>query len=222
MRIVFLLHLYVLISCTLGDLGIDTSTWGHPWTQESFSCLLKEHGKTFVIIEGFRRSSGVLPEAKQTIANAKAAGFEDVQLYHFPDKSQDPSLQIQKTLDAFTSVLGNMTLWIDVENPDDWADCDANVKFLRAMVSSAQNRLGTSRVGIYTSMSQWHPIMCDDSSFSNEMLWRPHYDGKPDNSDWHKAGIGPFGGWNSTVMKQYQGTTKLCNMNVDLNWRFPH
>ena len=122
MRIVFLLHLYVLISCTLGDLGIDTSTWGHPWTQESFSCLLKEHGKTFVIIEGFRRSSGVLPEAKQTIANAKAAGFEDVQLYHFPDKSQDPSLQIQKTLDAFTSVLGNMTLWIDVENPDDWAD----------------------------------------------------------------------------------------------------
>ena len=204
-----------------GDRGVDTSTWGAAWSESDFVCL-KEEGNAFVIIEAFRRSSSVLVEARQTVVNARQAGFDDVQLYHFPDKAQDPALQIGETLDFFGSVAGNSTLWIDVEGPQFWqqANCSANVLFLASMLSAARDRLGADKVGIYTSLSQWQPIMCNSTAFANETLWRPHYDGKADNSDWHDHSVGPFGGWESAAIKQYNGTTSSCGMNVDLDWRF--
>ena len=69
--------------------------------------------------------------------------------------------------------------------------------------------------------SQWTPIMCGDASFSGVPLWYAHWDDKPDFGDFHSKGIGPFGGWSLPVMKQYKGSTQMCNVNVDLDYRRP-
>jgi hypothetical protein len=213
--------------CTRADFGLDTSTWERAWPIANLSCL-RDAGSQFIIIEAYRTknvSRGVVPghvvgTALETIANARAAGFADVQLYHFPDVKQDPEKQINLTLDTFRA--SNISqLWLDVEGPQYWStDCDINSEFLGALVQGARSRLGASNVGIYSSESQWQAIMCGNRSFSNFTLWRPHYDGAPNNSDWPKKGIGPFGGWDTAAMKQYKGDVKQCGIDVDLNWRF--
>ena len=217
--------------CVAADFGVDTSTWTHAWPRQNLSCL-HSAGKEFIVIEGYRTKNAsydvvpghIVPTAAETIGNARSAGFDDVHVYHFPDTNQDPSDQIILTLDHFFSDNYSSTkLWLDVEGPQFWSlDCRKNADFLAAMVKTAQSRVGVSRVGIYSSMSQWQPIMCGNTTFSDIPLWRAHYDGKPNNSDWDKPGIGPFGGWetDTIAMKQYNGTTSQCGMAVDLDWQF--
>ena len=215
--------LLAVVWSVLGDPGVDTSTWGAPWPATSFACL-RQAGHQFVVVEAFRRSSGVLADGLQTARNARTAGFKDVQLYHFPDNLTDPITQVTDTIEAF-GIAGNSStfLWLDVEGPQYWGrPCANNSAFLRSMVHAAHAQMGDRRVGIYSSKSQWEPITCGDTSFSDLPLWRPHYDGRQDNSDWNESSIGPFGGWSAddVVMKQYNGTTQTCAMKVDLNWRF--
>lgn len=49
---------------------------------------------------------------------------------------------------------------------------------------------------MYTSDSQWGPIMGDYSGASSYPLWYAHYDGLPTFSD-----FSPFNGWSSPAMK---------------------
>jgi len=67
--------------------------------------------------------------------------------------------------------------------------------------------------GIYSSNSQWTPIMGGSTAFSKYPLWYAHYDYKDNFSD-----FSPFGGWSKPNIKQYQGTTSLCSASVDLNY----
>jgi GH25 family lysozyme M1 (1,4-beta-N-acetylmuramidase) len=67
--------------------------------------------------------------------------------------------------------------------------------------------------GIYTSKSQWDPIMGGSTQFSKYPLWYPHYDSNPSFSDFVS-----FGGWKTPSIKQYKGTTTTCSASVDLNW----
>jgi hypothetical protein len=90
--------------------------------------------------------------------------------------------------------------------------------------------------GIYSSNSQWSPIMGGTSQFSRYPLWygefyfiflfsaltrvRPllccryaHYDYNPSFSDFV-----PFGGWNSPAIKQYAGDESFCSAGVDKNY----
>jgi hypothetical protein len=217
-----------------GQLGVDTSTWSHPWPQRGFECLRRN--ASFLLVEGYRikadRVAGqraapagghVVATAPATIRNARAGGFTDIDLYHFPDTSLPPASQINATVRYF--VAQNVTfgkLWLDIEGPKYWKkNCTQNVDFLRSLVVSARAALGPTRVGIYASQSQWTPIMCGDSSFTDVPLWYAHWDEKADFNDFHDKGIGPFGGWNAPVMKQYKGSTRICNINVDLDYRPP-
>jgi len=76
-----------------------------------------------------------------------------------------------------------------------------------------QARAAGANVGVYTSRSQWGPIMGDWNGGSSAPLWYAHYDGVPNFSDFV-----PFGGWSHPNIKQYQGTTSMCGAGVDLNW----
>lgn len=67
-------------------------------------------------------------------------------------------------------------------------------------------------VGVYTSKSQWDPIMGSYSGGKNYPLWYARYDNKPNFSDFVS-----FGGWSKPAMKQYVGDTTLCGGGVDLN-----
>ena len=223
---VILLPLILLVSNAAGEYGVDTSNWGKPWTAAQLACL-RQADQRFLIVEAFRRSERVLPDARTTVVNARAAGFDDgdVQLYHFPDAGMSPEAQVESTIEYFADANRSAPffLWLDVEGTQYWSpNCTNNTAFLHAMVGAARARLGDNNVGIYSSKSQWVPITCDDASFSRLPLWRPHYDGRADNDDWTEAAIGPFGGWKvgDVAMKQFNGTTQMCGINVDLDWRF--
>ena len=62
----------------------------------------------------------------------------------------------------------------------------------------------------------WTKIMGSATAcpkFTDLPLWYPHYDGKESFDDFE-----PFGGWKQPTQKQYKGTTKICDAEVDFNW----
>jgi len=67
-------------------------------------------------------------------------------------------------------------------------------------------------VGVYTSKSQWDPIMGAYSGGSRYPVWYAHYDNWASFDDFRA-----FGGWTKPSIKQYKGDTVLCNAGVDLN-----
>lgn len=111
-------------------------------------------------------------------------------------------------------------IWIDIEdNPSggcSWnsfsfeSNCDYTVQLANALKSKGK------KVGIYASAHFWNIIM--GSQFACPQLaiyplWYPHYDNKDDYSD-----FAPFGGWKTPAIKQYHGTTYVCDTGVDLNF----
>ena len=60
--------------------GIDVSTLVY---SSDFKCL-KEQGYDFLIVRGYRSTGEPDPDAIHTIANAREAGFEYIDVYMFP------------------------------------------------------------------------------------------------------------------------------------------
>ncbi len=79
------------------------------------------------------------------------------------------------------------------------------------MVDEAKAR-GIS-VGIYSSSSQWSPIMGGTSQFKSLPLWYAHWDAKLTMSDFSS-----FGGWTKPAMKQYAGDQSFCSAGWDKNY----
>jgi GH25 family lysozyme M1 (1,4-beta-N-acetylmuramidase) len=103
-------------------------------------------------------------------------------------------------------------LWLDIEGSQYWSGTPSyNVNFLSAMVQRGRE-LGVS-MGIYSSASQWNPIMGGSTAFSDLPLWYAHYDMNPSFSDWYS-----FGGWYKPAIKQYAGDQTFCSAGVDKNY----
>jgi GH25 family lysozyme M1 (1,4-beta-N-acetylmuramidase) len=136
-----------------------------------------------------------------------------VDLYIFPNPNSDPATQVKNTINAMQGALGGNMIWFDIEAPSAWnSDCSANVAWLQKAISTAIS-VHSGGIGIYSSASQWGPIMCSSTDFSSYPLWYAHYDGNPSFSD-----FSPFGGWNSPAIKQYQGTTSICGTSIDKDY----
>jgi GH25 family lysozyme M1 (1,4-beta-N-acetylmuramidase) len=103
-------------------------------------------------------------------------------------------------------------LWLDVEGTSYWSSSASNnVNFLQGMVNEGKAR-GVS-LGIYSSASQWNPIMGGSTAFKSLPLWYAHYDYNPSFSDFSS-----FGGWTSPAIKQYAGDQSFCSCSVDKNY----
>ena len=50
--------------------------------------------------------------------------------------------------------------------------------------------------------------------FGDIPLWYAHYDHVASFADWTS-----FGGWSKPAVKQYAGTTSICNGSFDLNYK---
>jgi len=106
-------------------------------------------------------------------------------------------------------------VWLDIEGTQYWTtSTSTNQNFFQGLVSELKT-LGKT-IGVYTSQSQWSPIM--GSSYtggSSYPLWYAHYESPPQpNFNDFVA----FGGWTKPAMKQFQGTTTTCSASVDLSW----
>lgn len=50
------------------------------------------------------------------------------------------------------------------------------------------------------------------SNFTKYPLWYAHYDGKPSFDDWQAS---KFAGWEKPTIKQFAGSVKICQFDVD-------
>jgi len=196
-------------------LGVDLSD---PCSASGFRCLVNQ-GYSYAIVRGWRSSGTWDPDAPANLNNALSAGMSPVDVYMFPrPKGASGVSQATSLWNNLQNTNFNGTIWFDVEQESPyWSTQSANQKFFNDVVNTLQG-FGAS-VGIYSSKSQWIEIM--GSSFqggSNLPLWYAHYDNSKSFSDFGKSAIGPFGGWSTPTMKQYQGDQSACGCNTDFNF----
>jgi len=214
MKAVFVLA--VLSAAAIGVLatdGIDASQGG--CDSSCFSCIVNPpNPQNFAIIRGYCSDGTVDPNVVSTVAAAWAGGMSHVDVYMFPCPTcGDPAGQVSAAVSNLASngVQYGM-LWFDIEGPAYWMDQGSNQAFFNGLVSQAQ-AMGVT-IGVYTSESQWSPIMGDGFTAGSAFpIWYAHYDNDPSFDDWS-----PFAGWSSPAIKQYEGTDTSCGYGVDRDW----
>jgi hypothetical protein len=93
-----------------------------------------------------------------------------------------------------------------------WMSQEANREFFNGLVSKGRS-LGV-KLGVYTSASQWNPIMGSGFTAGSAFpLWYAHYDNSASFADFR-----PFGGWSKPAIKQYYGDASICGVGIDKNW----
>ena len=140
--------------------------------------------------------------ARTQIARALQAGF-NVHAYAYLYWAKPVEPQIDEAL-AIIAGYPVRRLWLDVED-------DSSGVLMVNTLRRAVDRCGTMPRGIYTSASKWQEIMGDSAAFSGEPLWDAWF-GHEQIGD-----FAVYGGWSRCEMRQYQGTTTLEGVNVDLN-----
>jgi len=193
--------------------GVDCSQGG--CDESCFSCIVNPpNPRTFAIVRGGCSDGTVDPNAVASIQAAWAGGMSHVDSYIFPCPTcGDPAGQVAQFVNNLRQNGANFGMvWFDIEGPAYWMDQGSNQAFFNAMVSQAQS-MGVN-LGIYTSESQWSPIMGDGFTAGSAFpIWYAHYDGDQSFDDWS-----PFAGWSSPAIKQYEGSGTSCGFGVDYNW----
>lgn len=205
--IILLIGLFGL-SLTDATKGIDVSTLVY---STGFKCL-KDDGYDFVIVRGYESIGKPDSDAIHTIANAREAGFENIDVYMFPCPkcSKSASEQVREMVEALNISYGQ--IWLDIEGAEYWTGSqESNQKFFRDLLLAASIH---KRTGVYASQYQWSAIMGDSyTGGSSHQLWYAHYDNDPSFSD-----FSPFGGWSRPSIKQYSADRSICGAGVDLNY----
>eukprot|EP00048_Salpingoeca_helianthica_P015829 m.228805 g.228805 ORF g.228805 m.228805 type:complete len:237 (+) comp17602_c0_seq1:22-732(+) len=207
-----------LVAVGSATIGVDVSQATYP---DAFQCL-KNAGYSFAIIRAYESIGQPDSTAPHTIYNAWDGGMTHVDIYMFPDpSSNNPSAQVDSMLEylAQFNIHTRTTppatygmVWLDIEGTQYWSgDVNYNRNFFSALVARLQAQ--GQYVGVYTSASQWNPIMGDWAGGAKLPLWYAHYDNSPSFSD-----FSPFGGWTSPSIKQYQGDASACGAGIDINW----
>merc|ERR1712000_75492 len=210
MKLAFLV--LCLVAATFATEGFDLSYFQGDVSESTFSCL-KSAGYDFGIIEASKGSEyGLNPYISSVVAN--------VDVYIFPDTSYSASSEITSYITDLINdgVLTTNMVWMDIEGSEYWSSsCSDNQNWLKEAidtVNSLYKGCGLSTcVGIYSSESQWSPIMRNTSMFSSYQLWWAYYNGGATFSDFT-----PFGGWTKPNIKQYKGTTYTCSTAIDLDY----
>jgi GH25 family lysozyme M1 (1,4-beta-N-acetylmuramidase) len=182
----------------------------------SFSCAVS-NGWEFMITRSYHNYGAPDSSAAQNIANAKAAGIQYTDIYHFPCAMRDAAGQVQSDINSVGQ--GNFgTMWFDIEtNPDSscaWSSSTTdNCNFLGQLISAGQS--AGIRMGVYASPYMWSSIMggCTVGADNQLPLWYAHYDGSKSFGDYSS-----FGGWSSPAMKQYWDSVGICGINADADW----
>jgi len=204
--------------------GLDVSSLV---TVTQFKCMKTSNPPiSHVIVRAFRSTGSSDPAVVQTLKNAVAAGYDKSNLgvYIFPRPLssagviQDGGLQVRSMMnnlvnngagDLFTSV------WMDIEGGDlYWSKSTAsNVNFVQQMLTEAKKWQPKYSLGIYTSKSQWGPIVGSTFTGGKDYpLWYASYNGRQDFTD-----FSAFAGWTSAFMHQYAGDATVCGIGCDRN-----
>eukprot|EP01113_Clastostelium_recurvatum_P011213 TRINITY_DN1566_c0_g1_i1.p2 TRINITY_DN1566_c0_g1~~TRINITY_DN1566_c0_g1_i1.p2 ORF type:complete len:108 (-),score=17.85 TRINITY_DN1566_c0_g1_i1:62-385(-) len=105
-------------------------------------------------------------------------------------------------------------IWLDIEGPGTYwgSNQAANQNFIGALAAEGA-KLGY-KIGVYTSASQWSPIVGSWSGLSSLPVWYAHYDNTQNFNDFK-----PFGGWSHPYAKQFADGPAVCGVGADHNYR---
>lgn len=198
--------------------GIDISS---PLDSSTAQCLADE-GIYFIIPRAYHSSCSVDTGACTSITAAKQAGIKKRDIYMFPSPSCDKtaSEQVSDMLNMMVTqgCSGDWSgrVWLDIEDSNNlyWGtDTKANQAFYESLVDACKAQ--ATSCGVYASSRQWSDVFGSTSyTYGNDLpLWYPHYDNDPSFDDFVA-----FGGWSSPLVKQYDGTSTICNFGVDINY----
>ena len=76
------------------------------------------------------------------VQRAHAAGIANVDVYIFPDSSQDPSSSTSQIINNLLSqgLLTSNMIWFDIEGTQYWSSsCSSNQQWLATAISTAEN-----------------------------------------------------------------------------------
>jgi GH25 family lysozyme M1 (1,4-beta-N-acetylmuramidase) len=196
--------------------GVDVST---QITSSAASCL-ESSGYSFVIPRAYESVGQVDSNSCTSIKNAYNAGIKVRDAYFFPDPTSSKSASTQMSefvsyVSANCKTQWSGRLWLDVEGTQYWlGSTSKNQAFYKSLVDACKSQVG--KCGIYCSQSQWSALFGSSYVYGNDLpVWYAHYDGVASFSDWSTH---TFGGWKTPYAKQYDGTTTVCGMGVDLNY----
>ncbi|GAM23692.1 hypothetical protein SAMD00019534_068670 [Acytostelium subglobosum LB1] len=201
----------VQTAVVLSSKGVDISAGS---TVDEFKCL-KSDGHSWVVVRGYESLGRVDTNGPHSILNARAAGITNVDAYIFPCTSCGNGAgqveEMVKYLKSYKATIG--MVWFDIEGPGTyWSSSHTdNRNFFNSMLAGAKT--AGVKVGVYTSASQWEPIMGSWDGGKALPLWYAHYDNSPSFSDFSS-----FGGWTKPHAKQYVGSTTVCGLGVDLDY----
>lgn len=205
--------------------GVDLSSFS---SVEDMRCF-RRLGLSFAVVRLWQADCTVDPTAAATIANAWKAGMREVDLYLYPAYgcALSAAEQMDEALNAINSTEFGRA-WLDVEpRGSGWApDPVANQQFVRLALDTLEQRLGTARVGVYTSFFGWPAVvgagLSASEGFSRFSLWYadPSADADEPGPDLSRLN-GGMGGWprGAALQQQYSTDVKVCGKVVGLNAR---
>lgn len=186
---------------------------------ETFQCLKANHFE-YAVIECWREKDGgtFWTECVDNVANARAAGYNSVDVYGYFERYRDPAAQANELLNnlTFYDVQYN-AIMIDVEG-DKWNEFsqEDNQNFMLSLRGVFDNK--QIPLIMYAS-SVWNTYFGTNfTAFSDLPLVYAHYDNIPSFYDWDYA---PYGGWEKASGKQfYDGIEPevLCGLPLDWDW----
>lgn len=190
--------------------GLDVSA---PITAAQWDCVFAR-GARFAVVRAYRDARGGEPDdgCPGSAAGAWAAGFTQVDVYHFPvQRTKTAAAQAGETL-GFLAAHGVKfgRLWLDVEGAIDgatwWPDPDDNLRFIGEFVAAVAAAGATA--GIYCSTAGWTTIAGGRTDHGDLPLW------------WSSHGkeFTPFGGWSAPTMVQYAYDTAHCGIVYDSDY----
>jgi len=205
----------VVFATVTARLGVDVSSL---FKQESWDCIRKK-GYDFAIVRCYRSLNIVDDNCAETVKRAWAAGMNNVDLYMFPcPKCGDPAGQVRTLASHIRQK--NITydkLWIDIEGADKYwhSSKDKNREVFEALCYASTIAFGDKFAGLYVSHHSWKGVLgLDYKGWGNVSVWYANWDHKADFSSWE-----PYGSFTGPTMHQYSGSTKHCDMSVDLDYR---
>ncbi|MFD7782157.1 glycoside hydrolase family 25 protein [Streptomyces nojiriensis] len=196
---------------SLGTKGVELSTLASAAAFRN----MRSQGVEFVIMRGYQSVGRVDPNLATTVANAWDAGMSNVDVFQFPCFSCSNAAGQANTLISYMkdNAVKYGTVWLDVEGPGTYwgSNTSANAAFIADWVQAMKD--DGVNIGIYTSESQWVPIVGSYTGGSTLPLWYTHRDGKQNFDDFK-----PFSGWTKPDMKSYNDVVSQSGVGVTPIW----
>lgn len=189
--------------------AVDISNWSGEITLENVRCW-KRNDVTRVII-------GTQNEVitRQQIAAITNVGGVELEAYvYLYDNYIAFADQVDEAIRRFYGYPVRR-LWLDCEFATS-APPDVVVERIQRAIDAC--RVAGIPYGIYTGQWWWVPTTNNSTAFAHESLWFANYPTPPPEKNVPQSLRAGFGGWHDGVMRQYRGTTSLCDVNVDYNW----